>query len=92
MLRRLLVFIHWAFYVHSQMCPSGTVASPLGNCVTCPPRYYCPDRTETPILCPRGSFCAAGSAYPIRCPIGWICPSGSSTFMACSTIDGQVYC
>lgn len=45
-------------------CPSGTTISPLGNCVTCPPHFYCP------------SFQNGGAPYHIQCPSGFYCPIG----------------
>jgi hypothetical protein len=42
-------------------CPATTYrsltgASQLSDCATCPPGYYCPENTVTPINCPQGYY------------------------------------
>lgn len=66
-----LLFIHVTVAIIS--CPAGTYVSNLGNCVTCPIGYYCPNQTIQPLQCPTTTFCPHGSAFPYTCSSGWIC-------------------
>ena len=78
----MLPFLFFIFSISTTYsivsCPPGTYTSPLGNCVTCLPGFFCEPFQAQPTVCPNGFFCAAGSAFPIKCPPGFYCPLGTA--------------
>lgn len=89
-------------------CIAGSYAanSSLSACVPCPPSYYCPNETCTPIACPCGSYCPKGSPSPTPCPpltyddSGWLAsaeecidfPEGSFVALIGQCIMGTFRC
>ncbi len=58
-------------------CPPGTMISSYGNCISCPPRFYCGE-DSIPTICPEGYFCPYRSSFPYTCSSnGVFCPEGS---------------
>ena len=54
-----------------------TANDPPGECVTCPPGYYCPrDLMTAPIVCPAGYYCEESCVVPAPCDRGYYCPEG----------------
>ena len=56
------------------VCARGTYnaergSTSRGDCLPCPPGFYCPDNTTTPadFPCPEGHFCAEGHSEPWPC-------------------------
>jgi hypothetical protein len=60
------------------------------NFKNCPPGYYCPPISSTPIQCPVGSYCPGANISgttierPIPCPPGDYSPPGASMISQCS--------
>ena len=72
-------------------CPAGYFCtSKVENLEKCPPKHYCPTRTEIPVICPNGTF-TNDTAFGLEraddcrpCPSGSYCKSGRFDFIIIS--------
>ena len=60
---------------HCVKVPAGYIlASDTGTLLSpCPPGFYCPSATPSPLACPMGHYCPEGSAMPYPCKPGHYC-------------------
>jgi hypothetical protein len=69
-------------------CPSGTFRNTLGaakqgDCFTCPPGRYCPEKSSIYLPCPAGYYCPTGASNYTLCPPGYVCGANTSQPLPC---------
>jgi hypothetical protein len=54
-------------------CLPGSYGAGTVFCLSCPPGFYCPAKSGTPVICPAGSYCPAKSGTPVKCDLCFLC-------------------
>ena len=69
-------------------CAQGTYCKG-GNATGCPPGYFCPASSVTPVVCPIGFYCNASSSSAAQCPPNSnTSTTGSTSISQCICIPG----
>eukprot|EP00002_Diphylleia_rotans_P010730 TRINITY_DN2129_c0_g1_i2.p1 TRINITY_DN2129_c0_g1~~TRINITY_DN2129_c0_g1_i2.p1 ORF type:complete len:5186 (-),score=657.71 TRINITY_DN2129_c0_g1_i2:603-16160(-) len=76
-------------------CPPGKFANQTGmdQCNSCTAGYYCPERSQVPLICSAGNYCPPESSFPTQCPLGTFSNrQGLSNSTQCSLCTPGKYC